>query len=120
GGAARVRPDPRVGGPARCVRGRARRRRPAARLPAARALLQGAGPGARAGAAGRLMANGTGSSGRRPSASMAPAGGASPMAGGGGGTNLADVLERVLDKGIVVVGDIRINLLDIELLTIKL
>lgn len=66
------------------------------------------------------MANGTGSSGRRPSASMAPAGGASPMAGGGGGTNLADVLERVLDKGIVVVGDIRINLLDIELLTIKL
>jgi hypothetical protein len=34
--------------------------------------------------------------------------------------NLADVLERVLDKGLVVAGDIRINLLDIELLTIKL
>ncbi|WOX20392.1 gas vesicle protein [Streptomyces solicathayae] len=34
--------------------------------------------------------------------------------------NLADILERVLDKGIVIVGDIRINLLDIELLTIKL
>jgi Gas vesicle protein len=33
---------------------------------------------------------------------------------------LADVLERVLDKGIVIVGDIRINLLDIELLTVKL
>ena len=33
---------------------------------------------------------------------------------------LADVLERVLDKGIVIVGDIQINLLDIELLTIKL
>jgi hypothetical protein len=33
---------------------------------------------------------------------------------------LADVLERVLDKGIVIAGDIRINLLDIELLTIKL
>jgi hypothetical protein len=33
---------------------------------------------------------------------------------------LADVLERVLDKGIVVAGDIRINLLDIELLTIRL
>jgi hypothetical protein len=32
---------------------------------------------------------------------------------------LADVLERVLDKGIVIAGDIRINLLDIELLTIK-
>jgi hypothetical protein len=35
------------------------------------------------------------------------------------GQNLADVLERVLDKGIVVVGDIQVNLLDIELLTIK-
>ena len=34
--------------------------------------------------------------------------------------NLADILERVLDKGIVVAGEIRINLLDIELLTIKL
>lgn len=38
----------------------------------------------------------------------------------GGGTNLADILERVLDKGIVIAGDIQINLLDIELLTIKL
>lgn len=35
-------------------------------------------------------------------------------------TNLADILERVLDKGIVIAGDIRVNLLDIELLTIKL
>ncbi|MFI1358606.1 gas vesicle protein [Streptomyces sp. NPDC020898] len=34
--------------------------------------------------------------------------------------NLADILERVLDKGVVIAGDIRINLLDIELLTIKL
>ena len=33
---------------------------------------------------------------------------------------LADVLERVLDKGIVIAGDIQINLLDIELLTVKL
>ncbi|MGW5638303.1 gas vesicle protein [Streptomyces sp. NPDC003832] len=38
----------------------------------------------------------------------------------GSTTNLADILERVLDKGIVIAGDIRINLLDIELLTIKL
>ena len=38
----------------------------------------------------------------------------------GGGANLADILERVLDKGVVIAGDIRINLLDIELLTIKL
>src|SRR3954453_16518587 len=35
-------------------------------------------------------------------------------------TNLADILERVLDKGIVIAGDIQINLLDIELLTVKL
>jgi gas vesicle protein GvpA/GvpJ/GvpM family len=38
----------------------------------------------------------------------------------GGPANLADILERVLDKGIVIAGDIQINLLDIELLTIKL
>jgi hypothetical protein len=38
----------------------------------------------------------------------------------GGGDSLADILERVLDKGIVIAGDIQINLLDIELLTIKL
>lgn len=35
------------------------------------------------------------------------------------GQNLADVLERVLDKGVVIVGDIQVRLLDIELLTIK-
>ena len=34
--------------------------------------------------------------------------------------NLGDILERVLDKGLVIVGDIRVNLLDIELLTVKL
>src|SRR4051812_7486784 len=34
--------------------------------------------------------------------------------------NLADILERVLDKGIVIAGDIQVTLLDIELLTIKL
>src|SRR3712207_5040867 len=42
-----------------------------------------------------------------------------PPAQQAGGT-LADILERVLDKGIVIAGDIQINLLDIELLTIKL
>lgn len=30
------------------------------------------------------------------------------------------MLERVLDKGIVIAGDIQVNLLDIELLTIKI
>ena len=34
--------------------------------------------------------------------------------------SLADILERVLDKGIVVAGDVTVNVLDIELLTIKL
>jgi hypothetical protein len=34
--------------------------------------------------------------------------------------SLADVLERVLDKGVVIAGDIVVNLLDIELLTLKL
>ena len=37
-----------------------------------------------------------------------------------GPSNLADILERVLDKGIVIAGDIRINLLEIELLTIHI
>ncbi|WP_046778342.1 gas vesicle protein [Streptomyces yangpuensis] len=40
--------------------------------------------------------------------------------GSSSSSSLADILERVLDKGIVIAGDIRINLLDIELLTIKL
>lgn len=35
-------------------------------------------------------------------------------------TNLADILERVLDKGIVIAGDISISLVGVELLTIKL
>src|SRR5919202_1866600 len=43
-----------------------------------------------------------------------------PQGSGPSSTNLADLLERILDKGIVIVGDIKINLLDIELLTIKL
>ena len=33
---------------------------------------------------------------------------------------LADLLERVLDKGIVIAGDIRIKLVEVELLTIQL
>ncbi|MEV8047062.1 gas vesicle protein [Streptomyces griseoluteus] len=49
----------------------------------------------------------------------APSRAAQPY-GQGSSANLADILERVLDKGIVIAGDIQINLLDIELLTIKL
>ncbi|MCW4351785.1 gas vesicle protein [Hoyosella sp. YIM 151337] len=40
--------------------------------------------------------------------------------GGSSSANLGDILERVLDKGLVIAGDIQVNLLDIELLTIKL
>jgi len=43
-----------------------------------------------------------------------------PAGGSRSSTNLGDILERVLDKGIVIAGDIQVNLLDIELLTIKL
>ncbi|WP_246116026.1 gas vesicle protein [Trebonia kvetii] len=47
---------------------------------------------------------------------------ANAVAAGGGRVpaNLGDILERVLDKGLVIAGDIQVNLLDIELLTIKL
>ncbi len=37
-----------------------------------------------------------------------------------GTTNLADLLERVLDKGVVIAGDITVSLGQIELLSIKL
>jgi hypothetical protein len=46
--------------------------------------------------------------------------GPSQGAGSGQSTSLGDILERVLDKGLVIAGDIQVNLLDIELLTIKL
>ncbi len=35
-------------------------------------------------------------------------------------STLADILERILDKGIVIAGDIKIKLVDIELLTIQI
>jgi gas vesicle protein GvpA/GvpJ/GvpM family len=52
--------------------------------------------------------------------SSLPTRSSSPLPGRPESQNLADILERVLDKGIVIAGDIQINLLDIELLTIKL
>ena len=36
------------------------------------------------------------------------------------GTNLADILDRILDKGLVVAGDVRISLANVELLTIRI
>lgn len=40
--------------------------------------------------------------------------------GPGRGQSLVDVLDRVLEKGLVIAGDIRINLADVELLTIQI
>lgn len=34
--------------------------------------------------------------------------------------SLADILDRILDKGMVIVGDIKIAIADVELLTIKI
>lgn len=34
--------------------------------------------------------------------------------------SVADILERVLDKGVVIAGDIRVKLVDIELLSIQI
>jgi hypothetical protein len=51
---------------------------------------------------------------------LTPSGAASVAAPAESGENLGDLLERVLDKGVVIAGDIRVSLLDIELLTIKL
>jgi len=35
-------------------------------------------------------------------------------------TTVADLLERLLDKGVVISGDIRIKLVDVELLTLEI
>src|SRR5215475_2718795 len=59
------------------------------------------------------MTQGTLAPSESPALSPGPISGPQPA-------NLGDILERVLDKGIVIAGDIRVNLLDIELLTIKL
>src|ERR1700757_3137113 len=37
-----------------------------------------------------------------------------------GTANLVDILDRVLDKGLVIAGDIRISLANVELLTIRI
>jgi hypothetical protein len=42
------------------------------------------------------------------------------LQGAASADGLADVLERILDKGIVIAGDISISLVGIELLTIRL
>ena len=36
------------------------------------------------------------------------------------GANLADVIDRILDKGVVIAGDIRIRLVEVDLITINI
>src|ERR1043166_6554239 len=43
----------------------------------------------------------------------------SPMSNGRA-SGLVDVLDRVLDKGLVVAGDVKISLAEVELLTIRI
>src|SRR3981081_1978500 len=43
-----------------------------------------------------------------------------PYRARGGSSSLGELLERVLDKGVVIVGDIVVSVLDIELLSLKL
>jgi hypothetical protein len=42
-----------------------------------------------------------------------------PM-GRSGGQGLVDILDRILDKGLVVAGDVKVSLADVELLTIRI
>jgi len=44
----------------------------------------------------------------------------SPTISGTGTANLIDILDRVLDKGLVIAGDVRISLANVELLTIRI
>lgn len=37
-----------------------------------------------------------------------------------GATNLIDILDRILDKGLVIAGDIRVSLANVELLTVRI
>jgi hypothetical protein len=57
----------------------------------------------------QTLLNGTRPQGRRIAGATAPA-----------SSNLADLLERVLDKGIIIAGDITLCLGEIELLQIKI
>ena len=43
-----------------------------------------------------------------------------PVERAAGGSSLIDVLDRILDKGLVVAGDISISLANVELLTIRI
>ena len=58
--------------------------------------------------------------GGSPQGALAPDPAQRGLAGPTDTANLGDILLRILDQGIVIAGDIQINLLDIELLTIKL
>ena len=40
--------------------------------------------------------------------------------GNRGSSSLVDILDRVLDKGLIIAGDIKVSLADIELLTVRI
>lgn len=42
------------------------------------------------------------------------------QAGTGKSSGLVDVLDRVLDKGLVIAGDVKVSLAEVELLTIRI
>src|SRR5438128_4560539 len=44
----------------------------------------------------------------------------SVVEGRGRSTGLVEVLDRILDKGLVVAGDIKVSLAEVELLTIRI
>ena len=44
----------------------------------------------------------------------------SVVEGHGRSTGLVEVLDRVLDKGLVIAGDIKVSLAEVELLTIRI
>ena len=111
---ARALPRPQHRRRDRQLRGRGGRGRRADRLPACAPLS--ARPGRQR---GLTMAQGEPQQSAglpAPPTPPAPGGGVMPRQSG----DLGDILERVLDKGIVIAGDIQVNLLDIELLTIRL
>ena len=65
------------------------------------------------------MSSGSGYAGQ-PTGLTRSGGSNRQVASSSGSTNLADLLERVLDKGIVIAGDITVSLGQVELLSIKL
>ncbi|HEX8997125.1 MAG TPA: gas vesicle protein [Ktedonobacterales bacterium] len=72
-----------------------------------------------AGNTGNISNSGYSGYAGQPLSPSRASGGSRQVASSSGTTNLADLLERVLDKGIVIAGDITVSLGQVELLSIK-